>query len=362
VTSYHARMTSARWVLGLVLAGCAHAQPQPAWSDDSRSDLAARGTAIDVRKEPPPPQAAPIPEPAPALVPAAAQSAAPVTDDDAPLPADAPVVRLLDAGAEPRTRLRYRLAGPRTEEMTLTTSMTMASSMGTITQPEMPTPGMRMLMSIAAAPAGKGELVSTAQVLDADAVDGPGLLPGLTDKVRAELRGMKGLTVQERLTTRGMPIKVEISVPPDASPTARSSLERMQGSMDRSTVLPAEPVGVGARWEVDSQVRHGGIESRQISRYRVRELSGTRLGLDIEVDVSAGAQEVALPNTNGASAHLDDMRGTGTGTVDLDLTAVVPRRGHSTVETRVSMKVPAGGQTLSLSTSMKVITDVHAGR
>jgi len=41
---------------------------------------------------------------------------------------------------------------------------------------------------------------------------------------------------------------------------------------------------------------------------------------------------------------------------------MVTQRSHSTVETLMSMKVPAGGQTLSLSTRMKMIMDAHAGR
>src|SRR3954471_19466465 len=101
-----------------MLAGCAPLPGgAPAWSDDSRSDLTARGTAVDPQKEQAPPQAAAAPA-EPALIPAAARAAPPPpAEDDVPLPPDAPVVRLLEAGAEPRTLLRYRLAAEQTEDL-----------------------------------------------------------------------------------------------------------------------------------------------------------------------------------------------------------------------------------------------------
>jgi len=345
------------WALALILAGCAHAPAaQPAWSDDSRSDLASQGTTIDARKQPAPPEAPPIATPAPVLVPAAA--VAPVAESDAALPPDAPAVRLLDAGAEPRVRLRYRLAGPQTEDMTMKVNMTMATSMGPIPAREMPTPVMRMLASVTSAPAGQGELTSTMQLTEAEAVDAPGLLPGLAEKMGAELRKLKGATTQTRMTTRGAVIKTETSWPPEAPASVRSSLEGLQSSLNRSVVLPAEPVGLGARWETEIQARQNGIDTRQISRFRIRELAGTRVALDIEVEVSAGAQEIALPNANGATAHLESMHGTGSGTTDLDLTSVVPRRSQATLDSQVAMKF----QTLDVSTRMKMVMELHAGR
>src|SRR3954447_11105075 len=109
----------ARAALWSMLAGCAHLPgAAPAWSDDSRSDLTAQGTAVDPQKEQAPPQATTAAPAEPALIPAAARAAPlPPAEDDAPLPSDAPVVRLLEAGAEPRTLLRYRLAAEQTEDL-----------------------------------------------------------------------------------------------------------------------------------------------------------------------------------------------------------------------------------------------------
>jgi hypothetical protein len=356
-------MTRLAWAgLWLMLAGCAHA-PLPAWSDDSRSDLAAQGTGIDPGKEPAP-QGAPKAAPEATLIPAAAKAAPPApVEDDAPMPADAPVVRLLDAGAEPRTRLRYRLAGPQTEDMTTTMNTTMATSFGPgMPAAEMATPAVRMLMSVTAAPAGKGELTSSMQVLQSDAVDAPGVLPGLAEKMGTELRKLVGMTVQSRLTTRGALIKAETSLPPDAPASARGTAESMEGSLGRSSVLPAEPVGVGARWETETQLHQNGMELRQTSRFRVRELAGTRVGLDLEIEVTGGAQEIKLPSGNGATAQLESLHGSGSGTLDLDLGSVVARRGHTDLDSQLAMRIPAAGQSLSVSTRMKMVMDLHAGR
>jgi hypothetical protein len=93
----------------------------------------------------------------------------------------------------------------------------------------------------------------------------------------------------------------------------------------------------------------------------VRELSGPRVGLDMEIELSAGAQEIKGP-AGGATVQLEGMRGTGSGTLDLDLTRLVPRRGHTTLDSNLSMKVPTAGQTISMSSRMKMVMDMRAGR
>jgi hypothetical protein len=175
------------------------------------------------------------------------------------------------------------------------------------------------------------------------------------------VRKLVGMTVEARLTTRGAIIKEEISMPADAPASARDTMGSMQGSAGRNTPLPAEPVGVGARWESEIPMRQNGIELRALSRYRVRELAGTRVGLDVEMELSGAAQEIKLPNGSG-TARMESMRGTGTGTVDLDLGSLVPRRSHTDLDTQMSMRIPAGGQSLSVSTRMKMVMDLHAGR
>jgi hypothetical protein len=336
----------------------------PAWSDDSRSDLAAQGTTIDANRSSRPPQAleAPAHEPltAPPPAPPAGGEARP--EDDAPLPPSAPVVRLIELGAEPRTLLRYRLAGPSTEDLTMTTDTLMSTGLASGTMgPEMATPGMRMIMSVTGAPAGKGTVTSSARVTDADAIAVPGVMPVLVERTRAELRKLVGMTVDSHLTTRGAVIKVETTLPPDAPASARSTVEGLQSGLGGSAVLPAEAVGVGARWESESDLKQNGISIHQHSRYFIRELVGTRVALDIELELSASAQEIKVPGS-AMTVQLDGMHGSGSGTQELDLASLVPRRQHLAMDSDLSMRVPMGTRSLAMSTRMKVTIDVHAGR
>jgi len=346
---------------------CAGRTPtaQPAWSDDSRSQLSAQGTTVATNSTPPPPQAAPIPqaEPAPVVVAAAPVAGAePRAEDDAPPPPNAPAVHVLDLGTAPRTLLRYRLKGPATEEMTLmmttamTTTITGVPSAGEITAPT-----TRMLMSMASAPAGKGELSANARITDADTVDTPGVPPFLRDQVRTELRKVVGMSIDSRLTTRGAVIKVDTTLPPDAPASTRGMIEGLQSSFGRSGVLPAEPVGVGAHWEIDTVLKQNGIEVRDHTSYRVRELAGTRVALDVEIVLNADAQEIKLP-TGGGSMQLDSMRGNGSGTVELDLASLVPRQQHVAMENDMAMHMPMGGRTMAMSMHMKMGIVLHAGR
>ena len=349
-------MRLARTALWLLLAtACAHA---PLWSDDSRSDLSAQGTAIDPQKDQPPPAAAQG-APAETAVPAAPAAAPlPPAEDDAPVPPEAPVVRLLEAGAEPRVRLRYRPAAAQTEDLSINMTTTMATSFGTPLPPrEMPAPGVRLLASVTTAPAGKGELSYTLKVVEAEAVDGPGVLPGIAEKMRAELKKVVGATMTGRLTTRGAVIKLETTLPADAPSSARGTLDSLQNSYGR---LPAEAVGVGARWEIETKLHQSGVDATALTRYRVRELVGTRVGLDLEMEINGAAQEIKLPD--GPTAQLESMRGTGSGTLDLDLGSVVPRRGSNNLDSQMALRIPAVGQSLPISMRMKMLIDLHAGR
>jgi hypothetical protein len=350
----------------LLLAGCAHTPAAPpAWSDDSRSDLAAQGTSVAPGRNAPPPQAATVTAPeAPPAPPAVAPAAAPEprAEDDVPLPPNAPVVHVLDLGTSPRKLLRYRLAGSSTEDVNMTLGTTMATSMAGGPQgPEIATPQMRMIMSMTGAPAGKGEISALARVTDADIIDGPGVLPMLKDQVRTELRKMVGMTIDTHMTTRGAVIKIDTTLPPDAPASMRNTFDNLQSSFSRSGVLPAEPVGVGARWESETDLQQGGISIHEHGRYLVRELVGSRVGIDVEFELNAGPQEMKVPSAP-TTLHLDGMRGTGSGTMDLDLGSVVPRKQHLAMDTDMSMRMPVGGRDLAMTMRMKMTIDVHAGR
>jgi hypothetical protein len=352
-------------LIALLAGSCAARTPapaSPAWSDDSRSDLAAQGTSIDVAHSARPPEAATpstgasAPAPPPPPLPAAPLPAA---DDDAPLPPGSPTVRVLDLGAEPRTRLRYRLSGPATEDLTVTMTTGMATSLaGGPPGPEMVMPAVRMVMAVSSAPAGRSELTSTMRVTEADATAGPGVLPGLADRMRAELRKMIGMTLHSRLTTRGAVIKVESTLPPDAPASTQTTLEGLRDSLGRGAILPAEPVGLGARWETEADLRQNGMQIHQISRYRVRELAGPRVTLDLEVETSAGAQDVPVPGTPGGTAQLDSLRGSGMGSFNLDLGSIVPRVAHLSLDNHMSMRV----QSMAMAMRMKMGIDMRAGR
>jgi hypothetical protein len=206
------------------------------------------------------------------------------------------------------------------------------------------------------------DLTMQMRVTESETIDGPGVLPGLAEKMRGELRKLVGMWIQSRLTTRGAIIKAETSLPPDAPAWARSTMDSMQGSLGRGAVLPAEAIGVGARWETESDLRQNGYDLHQLSRYRVRELVGSRVGLDVEVELTAGAQEIAIPNAGGMTVQLESLRGTGSGIFNLDVGSVVPRLSWMSLDTEMSMRIPAGGRTLAMSTRMKMAIDMHAGR
>jgi hypothetical protein len=272
------------------------------------------------------------------------------------------VVRVLELGAEPRTRLRYRLAGPRSEETSMRMTSTIATGMGGSAGTELTMPAMRILMTVDSAPAGKGELTANFRITQADVEETPGTMPGVIERMRAELPKLLGITIESRMTTRGATRQTRSSLPPDAPASLRGTIESLDGGMGRNAVLPLEAVGVGARWEADEDIQQSGMKVHQRTRYRLDELAGTRLGLAVEVELSAGAQSFPLPGGGGLAGQLESMQGSGSGSTTLELGSVVPRLAHADVDTHLTMRIPVSGQSVTASMRMKAIIDMHAGR
>jgi hypothetical protein len=118
-------------------------------------------------------------------------------------------------------------------------------------------------------------------------------------------------------------------LPEELDPGVRATLERTRGELDALALpLPADPVGVGARWRATTTSRIGGFPLRQETTYELTGLEDGAVQYTAEVRQFAEDQDVALDGLpEGTTARLVSSRveGSASGTMDLASVAATAR-------------------------------------
>jgi len=231
-------------------------------------------------------------------------------------------VRLLDAGAEPRTSLRYKIT-----DGTITKS-NMDLQIATLAQTEdeaalSVVPGMRL--HIVSGPSMK---TSEGIQFDVNIEKAEAMVPaGVAEPVANDLRASaavlddvggtvviddRGLIQSAALNDKAknpeVPVRLLLMII-----NARSTLARV--------VLPAEPVGLGARWESRKDIILYGFNIEQVDTYTLVDRVGDEIKLNINVTQNALPQTVEYPS-EGVSISVESMRANAAGEIILNLNAL----------------------------------------
>jgi hypothetical protein len=109
--------------------------------------------------------------------------------------------------------------------------------------------------------------------------------------------------------------------------------ELVQRWLGLAVPLPAEAIGVGARWRVVTLLRTGGAVLKQTATYRLAASAGDVWMIDVEI-VRVGEQQLidvpGLPAD--VSAELIALRRAVKGTLTIAATSPLPRAGQLTSE------------------------------
>jgi hypothetical protein len=266
---------------------------------------------------------------------------APQADDVISPKPDGPAkttVKLLDPGAQPRTPLRYKFQANRTEKMVMEMSMAMAMEMGDQKQPETQMPATRMTMTVNSKEVSpEGDLYYEFEFEQAEVLPEPGANPMMVNVMKQQMSSMQGLSGSATVTSRGFIRDVEIKAPPGIDPQVRQSIDQMRQSMDQmSAPLPEEPVGRGARWQVTMPVETSAMKLTQIATYTLSEIQGDKVKFDITIKQSAPPQDINAPGAApGGKVSLESLKSSGTGTVELQMTNLVPTSNTNIMTTSV---------------------------
>lgn len=120
-----------------------------------------------------------------------------------------------------------------------------------------------------------------------------------------------------------------------------------------SAPLPADPVGVGAKWQLENHLESNGMKIDQIVEYTVTAIEGDKVMLATKVVQSAPEQTVTQ---NGVAVKVKKIAGGGVGRLVVDLGRPVPTAVDMDIDTTIDMEAQGMNITMDMDVNMKMVT------
>jgi hypothetical protein len=236
--------------------------------------------------------------------------------------ANTDVVRLLDAGAEPKTPLRYKIAeGTTTKSNMDFTVATLATTKDAAVLSVVP--GVRLhIVSGPAMLTDKGVKFEV-NIAKAEAAIPKGLDPKVAEDLRKSASILDDVGGTVEMNDRGIALSAVLNDKaknPDLPLRLLMMIVNARTTLSR-VVLPAEPVGLGARWEARKELTLYGIKVQQVDSYTLIDRVGDEIKLNVTVTQNALPQTVDFPD-EGISIGVEQMVANARGEIILNLNAL----------------------------------------
>ncbi|NER39191.1 MAG: hypothetical protein F6J93_35445 [Oscillatoria sp. SIO1A7] len=254
-----------------------------------------------------------------------------------------PELELLDAGIEPRQKLRFSpVQGSRTEILTMTMDMDMEMTVEGEGSRAIDMPPVEIEFEIEVEKVdSNGDIHASFYCSRTDVVAEAGTPPPLARKLQAEIEKMVGFSTSLVMDSQGRAKDINLIVPDSMDPNLRQMFEQTMNSLgDISAPMPEEAVGVGAKWRVSASPTLNGIRMNQTATYEIASIEGDRIVLDTQVEQEAEPQNMTLPGLPpNATVNLESLDGSGRGQVTMDLNKIVPIAGNVSMDSNTRMLV-----------------------
>ena len=263
--------------------------------------------------------------------------------------------RLLDKGQRPRAELRYNIpAGTTTSSTTTFRVATLATSGDTAALSVLP--GLRL--DIVSGPA---ELTDRGVQFPVDVVKSEALVPEDFDEEMAELLRNSAAIVDEvggwvEVDDRGRLLAGELNEQTKRSDVPVRLLRMIVNTRETLTrvLLPAEPVGLGARWESRQEIKAYGFTVQQVNTYTLVDRVGAEAMLNVTVQQLALPQSIDFPE-EGIEISVESMTGQANGQIILKLDALeADASATGAGEDRIIVKTAQGTETVNVQDEFEI--------
>lgn len=233
-----------------------------------------------------------------------------------------PVV-VMDQGAEPREALRYDIAHGTTTTSNMEYALASLATTATSASLNV-TPGVRL--HVISGPTFEGKGGSTrfdVRIVKAEAIVPEDVDPALKLELDRSVAPLNNVGGWVEVDDRGIIQRSELNSKaknPEVSARLLMMIVNARTSLSR-VVLPAPPVGVGARWEARKELFLYGFQINQSDTYTLIEKTGDEVKLSVQIQQNAPAQTVTFEE-EGIELSLEAMSMNATGQVVLNLKAL----------------------------------------
>ena len=264
--------------------------------------------------------------------------------DPAPIAPDP--VTLLEAGRPPLRLLRKRIS-PGTRQSLQVAARTSPIRSGPEGNVREPAPVLRVKVAVAVEDASPGSDIRYRWTLErVEVADTEGMAPPAVDAMRRGVDRLPGSAGTGSLDGRSLGPPSEFQRAAGAGTSAGQAAQRFSAMLDQLLVpLPAEAVGVGARWQARRRVDEDGFQVDVLSTYELRDVSDDEVTLHAVVRREALRQVVkepgGLPDTE---VELLQLMSEGQADIVVDLSLPWPARASSFLVSTQAFRTTLRGQ------------------
>ena len=265
-------------------------------------------------------------------------------------------VKVVSTGAEPRTRLRYKISAGQNFVLGMSITMGMTMNMEGMTMPAMDMPIMKMTATMNVKDvAANGDISYDIAFTEMTAEALPGMDPNLAAMVQGAASGITALKGSAVVSDRGLYKSGSFDLNKLSDPNLRQTLSSVASNLESlSMPMPEEPVGAGARWEVRQAMNSAGVSTFQRFDVELASVDGASATFRVKFDQTAPPQNVSNPSLPaGATVDVEKMTGSGSGSLTLRFDSLVPTSEMSST-TSMSMVVNVAGQSQKMGVDTKV--------
>lgn len=251
-------------------------------------------------------------------------------------------VELLEAGTEPKQQLRFAPPANAKQTVQMTMKMDMAMSVAGQTQQTIATPPMQMTMEAQVTKVdANGDIYANFSYTDADVVTGTNTPPEVANAMRSQLKKLVGTSGSMVVDNQGNTKQAKVNLPEGLDPNTKQMMQQMVNSLKQiSSPVPAEPVGIGAKWRVPNAVTTNGMTVNQTATYELVELKDNVATMQVNMEQQAGSQKMNPPGLPaGASVDLKSLTTQGNGKVTMALNQIMPINSNVSVRSNLEMAV-----------------------
>jgi hypothetical protein len=264
-------------------------------------------------------------------------------------------VLVLDAGQEPRETLRYKLV-PGT-----TTTSVMEFGIASLATTRKGArlsviPGVRLHIVSGPTMESKHGTRFDIRIVKAEAIVPEGLDPEIAQELNRGASVLNNVGGWVEVDDRGIAQRAELN---EAAKRADIPVRLLVMLINARTtlarvILPAEPVGMGARWEAGKDLVLYGLEFKQVDTYTLTGKVGDELRLAVQVQQTAVPQTVTFEE-EGIELSLESFRMNATGEVIANLNALEANaQGSGESSGVVNVKTVEGSERVEIDRAFQV--------